>query len=256
MINYSQILHKIGSFMHKNSPAIFTALGVTGVITTTALAIEITPSANDILEDIKETNGELTAKDYLVVAKDFYIPTIASGAATIGCIIAAHTISTKRTAAIATAYSIAEASLTRYQNTLLQELGEDTAKKISEKVAENYISEYPVREDEVVQTNNGDSLCFDPISARYFRSSHNELMRAQNDLNYILLSESFVPLNELYDILGMEPLADIVGEEFGWSAVKGQIEFDLNHATVAPNGEPCIILNYIVGPEHDFRHIY
>lgn len=255
MGKYSQIMQKIGTFMHKNSPAIFTALGVTGVITTTALAIEITPAASDVLDEIKDANGEITPKDYLMVTRDFYIPTIASGVATIGCIIAAHTISSKRTAAIATAYSIAEASLTQYQSALVQELGEDTAKKIAERVAENKMNEHPVVEEDIISTENGVSLCFDPYSGRYFRSSYNELMRAQNDLNYILVAEQFVPLNTLYDLLGLEPLAEVTGEELGWSSVRGLVEFNLT-AKPAPNGEPCLVLDFLVGPEYDFRHIY
>ncbi len=255
MANYSQIMHKIGSFMHKNSPAIFTALGIAGVVTTTALAIEITPAANDILEDIQDTNGEITPKDYLLVTRDFYIPTIVSGAATIACIIAAHRISSKRMAAVATAYSIAEASLTQYQSALVQELGEDAAKKVVEKVAENRMNEHPLVEEEIVSTENGVSLCFDPCSGRYFRSSYNDLMRVQNELNYILVAESFVPLNTMYDLLGLEPLAEIIGEEMGWSSVKGLVEFDIT-AKPAPNGEPCLILGFLVGPEHDFRNIY
>lgn len=248
-------MHKFGTLLHKNSPTILTGMAVAGTITSTAMAIQVTPRAKELLDDIEEANGKVTWRDYLTIVKDFYIPTIASEAATIACIIASNRISAKRTAAIAAAHSIMETTLAKYQNQIIDEFGEDAAQKIAEKVDASYIRDNPVQENLIIETNKGESLCYDRITGRYFRTDYSELKSAQNELNYRLISEMFVPLNDLYEILGLETVDEIVGEELGWSIARGQVEFRIT-SDIASNNEPCFVLGFDIWPEHNYRSVY
>lgn len=248
-------MRKVGTLLHKNSPTILTGIAVAGTVTSTVMAIQVTPQAKELLDDIEEVNGKLTWKDYLTIVKDFYIPTIVSETATIACIIASNRISAKRTAAIAAAHSIMETTLAKYQNQILEEFGEDAAQKIAEKVDASYIRDNPVQEDMIIETHKGDSLCYDRLTGRYFRTDYSELKSAQNDLNYKLINEMFVPLNDLYEILGLDIVDEAVGDELGWSIARGQVEFRIT-ADIASNGEPCFVLGFDIYPEHNYRSIY
>lgn len=251
----SDAVHKFGGLLHKNSPTILTGMAVAGTVTSTVMAIQVTPRAKALLDGIEEANGEVTWKDYAIIVKDFYIPTILSEAATIACIIASNRISAKRTAAIAAAHSIMETTLSKYQNQIMEDFGEHAANKIAEKVDASYILENPVDESMVIETSKGGSLCYDPLSGRYFRTDISELKSAQNELNYRLINETFIPLNDLYEILGLDILHEVVGDELGWSISRGQVEFRLT-AQIASNGEPCIVLGYDIYPEYNYRSLY
>ena len=248
-------MHKIGGLLHKNSPTILTGMAVAGTITSTVMAIQVTPRAKALLDGIEEANGEVTWKDYVIIVKDFYVPTILSEAATIACIIGSNRISNKRLAAVAAAHSIVESTLAKYQEQVMEEFGENAARKIVEKVDASHVLENPVDETSIIDTTKGKFLCYDPLSGRYFRSDIAALKSAQNDLNYRLINELFVPLNDLYDILELDELHEVVGEELGWSIAKGQVEFRLT-SQIASNNEPCIVLGYDIYPEYNYRSLY
>ena len=61
----------------KHSPAILTALGIGGFITTTVMAVKVTPKAMEDIENKKKTEGKekLTRKETIqVVWKHYAIP--------------------------------------------------------------------------------------------------------------------------------------------------------------------------------------
>ena len=108
----SNVFNTTKVFIKKHSPEILTGIGVTGMITSTMLAVKATPKALILIEDAKDVkNNELTTLETIKVAWKPYIPAVVTGIASTACIIGASTVNYKRNAALATAYAISEKTL-------------------------------------------------------------------------------------------------------------------------------------------------
>ena len=92
------------------------------------------------------------------------------GGLTIACIISAHTVNHKRNAALASLYSLTEKSLREYQAKVIETIGKNKERQVRNAVAEQNIKENPVSTKEVKITGKGETLCYDAISGRYFKS--------------------------------------------------------------------------------------
>ena len=70
-------MNKFNLFMRAHSPSILTAIGASGVIITTILAVKATPKAMKIIETEELLKSErLTTKEKIQVAWKPYIPCI------------------------------------------------------------------------------------------------------------------------------------------------------------------------------------
>lgn len=256
--NLSKIVRRVQHTLGKYSPQILTGIGVAGMITTVVLAVKATPKALDLIEDKKEEldTDKLTVIDTVKVAWKPYIPAMATGVLSTVCIIGGNAVGTRRTAALAAAYKISETALHEYKDAIIETVGEEKAKEVKEKVAQNKLDKNPVVEKQIIVTNKGTFLCYDSLSGRYFQSDIETIRKAQNDINDYLFSEDYASLNMFYDFLGLEHTR--LGAELGWKIDSGtlQIEFDSTLASdksqgIAP-GTPCLVLDYNVAPKYEF----
>lgn len=238
--------------VRKNSPTILTGLGVAGLITTTVLAVKATPKALALIEEAEDKQMEnLEPLEVVKVTWKCYIPAALMGGITIGCMIGANSINLRRSAALASAYSIAETTLKEYQAKVVETIGEAKARKIKEDIAEDKMKKNPVQNTEVIITGKGDMLCFDVLSGRYFKNNIENLRKIQNDFNHNLISEMYVSLNELYYAIGLPGVK--VGDDLGWN-VDTMIEFSFS-SKLTEEGEPCLVVDYLVGPKEEYRHL-
>ena len=101
----------------------------------------------------------------------------------------------------------------------------------------------------VIITSNGNTLCKDSVSGRYFRSDVDTIKKAINTINRRLTYENYVSLNELYSEIGLDSVKN--GDLIGWNLDQGLIEptFD---TCLAENDEPCVVIDYYVAPRYDF----
>lgn len=253
--------------IEQNSPAILTGLGTVGIITTAVFAVQATPKALELIDAKAHENGfepEVNDPAYgwgLAVLKPVelvqttwkcYVPAVAMGTVTIACFIGAHKISTTRNAALASLYSLTEKTFKDYRENVIKRLGEKEEKEIHDEVVEKRLVEAPIGEGAVIQGIGGNYLCYDTLTGRYFRSDRESIRSAVNDLNKQLIDEVFVDMNDLYYALGLPQVE--IGKQLGWNTDK-MLDIDFV-AKVATNGEPCIVLDYIVLPTSDFRRFY
>ena len=68
-----------------------------------------------------------------------------------------------------------------------------------------------------------------------------------NKLNYRLIQEQFITLNEFYEELDLPDIK--IGYDLGWLVDKGLIDICFG-ANISETGEPCIAMNYEVVPEY------
>lgn len=255
---FKTILKTFAKGIGKHSPAILTGIGITGMAVATVLAVKSTPKAMELIEEKKkETDAEeLTKKEVVETAWKCYIPTIILFAVSVSCVIFASRTNYKRNTALAGAYAVAEASLKDYKNyrtEVIKEIGEEKEKTIRDKVVKNRMEKEPNDGQPIVIANQGDILCYDLLSGRYFKSDINKMQKAVNELNRQLISEMMVSLNELYYELGLDYLK--IGEELGWNIDDGLVELNFS-SQLTKDGTPCIVLDFVNPPKYDFDRLF
>lgn len=250
--NLATITKDIRKFASKRSPEILTGIGIAGMITTTILAVRATPKALELIEEQKEEESvdELSSFEVVKVAWKPYIPAMVTCVVSAACLIGASSVNTKRNAALATAYKLSETALSEYREKVVETIGEKKERIVRDKVAEERVKKNPVSKNEVIVTGNGKTLCFDPISGRYFMCSIETIKRAENDLNKQMLHDisGYVSLNEFYDELGLDHTS--VGNDLGWNTNQ-LIDIDFS-SQLNDNGEPSVVLDYLVAPKCDY----
>ena len=235
-------------------------MGVFGLVTTTVMAIEATPKALELLEAekdriYKDWDGPreeivLSNKTILDLTYKCYIPTAVMGSLTVACIIGANSINLRRNAALATVYSLTEATLKEYQSKVVSTIGEVKEKAIKDEIAKDKIEKNKPKKSNVVITGKGDTLCYDSISGRYFKSDIEKIKSSVNELNRDLLYEMFVSLNDVYYALGLSNIK--MGDQMGWHIDNGMILFDYS-SQLTEDGVPCLVIDYLISPRFDYR---
>ena len=250
--NMSNIIKKTRNSISKHSPGILTGLGIAGMITSTILAVKATPKAMRLLEEKKEVLEceKLSKKEVFKTTWKCYVPSVLTAGASVGCLIGANSVNVRRNAALATAYSISETAFREYRSKVLDTVGAKKEKLIRDKVAEERINNDPVGRKEIFITDKGNTLCYDTISGRYFRSDIDKIKKAENELNKQMLDEMYISLNEFYEALGLGRTKQ--GDLLGWNIDGGLIELDFS-SQIAEDGTPCLVIDYWVAPKYDYN---
>lgn len=278
MKNIIEITENLAGLFSKNSPTILTGMAVAGLVTTTILGIKATPKALQVIDDFVwdkyeeevEDKDKVSFAEWLGVETDdgyswsdrvnypskmevikltwkVYLPTVITGAVTVGCIIGAHHISLRRNAALASLYGLTETAFKEYKSKVVETIGRNKELKIRDEIASDRIKRNPPGTSEIILTGRGPVLCFDTLSGRYFRSDIEQIRKVVNELNHNMLSEMFLPLNELYYALGLSNIS--IGDQIGWDVESGMVEISFS-TQLTSEGEPCLVLNYNVEPKH------
>lgn len=270
-VNLSKIAKSVRTAMKKHSPEILTGIGIAGMVTTVIMAVRATPKALMLIEEEKrhrncelldeaEKSGQdncnqVTRLQSLEVVKTTwkcYIPAAVTGIMSVVCLIGANSVNVRRNAALATAYALSESALKEYQEKVIETIGEKKEKTVRDTIAKDKIDNNPVSNREVIITGKGDTLCFDAISGRYFKSDIDKLKKAENEMNRQMREEMYISLNDFYYEIGLNNIK--IGEDLGWYIDDGYI--DLNFSSqLADDGTPCLVINYQVSPRYDFRKI-
>jgi hypothetical protein len=242
----------IKPFATKHEPEILMAMGIGGMIFSIAWGIKATFKAARAIDNYKETYGKekLNAKEVIKLTWKQYLPVVISTVASVPCIIASNSVSNKRYAALATAYTVTETALQEYQDKVKEVVGDKKAKEIKEAVSGDKVEQTYQGGNQIVMTNNGTSLFFEPLSGRYFMSSWNDIAKAANELNAKALSgfSNFTSLNDWFQELGLE--STDMGEEVGWNVMDGInniIDISIS-SHVTKDNVPCGAISYNVRP--------
>jgi len=228
-------LNIIKKVLNKNSPAILTGLAISGTITTAYLTGKASYKAGQILYEYSE---EMPPKEKLEMIWKLYIPSAISGVATIGCIISATKISSKRAAAAYSILSVSEKAFEEYREKVVEKLGEKKEKEIHDEAVQERITKSPP--NTTIIAEEGKVLCCELLTGRYFNSDMQTLRKAQNDINAQIISDAYVCLNDFYYIVGL-PYTSNSGN-YGWTSEK---LLDLEFTTVlSEDSKPCIAFDY------------
>lgn len=231
--------------LRKEAPAIFSLAGIAGFVGAVGLAIKATPTAMDILEeyapDPEATDNEvLMEKAKLVVP--IYLPTIGTMCISAGMILWSSQLSRYRHEAVTTMYLASQGYLYKLQERMIEEVGPKKAEVIRTKAAG------PTGPTPVQYITDGNVLCFDHYSGRYFNVDSIESVRsAINSLNETLYSDSFVSINDFYYEIGLGYVE--FGDQMGWFVEEGSIKLSLGSMLTEDN-KPCVVVTFEVSPRY------
>ena len=238
----------------KYSPGILTGIGIAGMIGATFMAVKATPKALYLIEAKKEESEveELTTVETIKTCWKCYIPATLTTVVSAACLIGASTVSAKRNAALATAYSISEAALREYQEKVVEVVGEKKEKAVRDAVAKDQIERDPVTKSEVVIIDsNSNTLCYEPLSGRYFKSTIDKIKKAEIKLDRQMIQEMYVSLNDFYWEIGLDETD--LGDKMGWNLSKGYMDLSFS-SQLADDGTPCAVIVYGIPPVYDYQN--
>lgn len=252
MNKFSLVAKNLGGVISKNSPSILTGIAVTSFLSTVIFAVKVTPKAYELIkQDSREAHDgdpyAFTMPEAIVSAWKEYIPAIIFGSLTIVCIIGANKINTRRNAALAGLYSLTETAFKEYKSKVTETIGKGKEQKIRDAISEDHIRKNPVGQAEVIFTGKGEVLCYDNLSGRYFKGDIEKIRRAQNTINIQLMSDVFIPLNEFYLELDLNPID--LGRDVGWDINRKPLDISFS-AQLSETNEPCLVLDYEVIPQY------
>ena len=251
------LLRNTKVFWKRNGSTILTCAGAVGLVTTTVMAVKATPKALRLIEEKKE-ELEFERDEFVTLSKSeviktcwkCYIPSAVTGAVSIACLVGASSANLKRNAALATAYTLSETALKEYQEKVVETIGEKKEQVVRDAIAKDKIDKQPVTTSEVIITEKGNTLCFDSVSGRYFKSDIEKLKKAENELNRRMRDEMYISLNDFYYEIGIKTID--LGDELGWNIDKGYINLKFS-SQLADDGTPCLVMSYHVAPRYDYR---
>lgn len=210
----------------KYSPEILIALGlITGVgcvVTTAMSAIKVSKKLDEtkqLLADaeegakeeaLEEVTNEIKIEAAKEIGKDILLPA-ALGVASVACTLGGFGIMRNRAISYAAAYEAVNQSLKHYRESVQEQLGEETEKKIYDQVCEN----------DKTKKDTRPSYC--PYS-RFWDESKEFSDDRVYDLQYISSAEAiadatlkrdgYIFLNDVYKMLGFKPTN--YGQYVGW----------------------------------------
>lgn len=257
---------KVG--LTKNAPTILTVTGITAMASSTYWAVKATPKALALKEkaEVEKNKKAGTFKgdrvnDWIPLSKieivqtcwRCYAPAFITGVLGAACLVGANSMNLRKNAALAAAYALSETNFKEYREKTLEEVGEKKEEKIRNAVAEEKITKNPVNTSTVLETGNGDTLCYDAICGRYFKSSIEKLKSALNELNMELVQDGYVSLNQYYDLIGLPD--GMLGDDLGWSINDhhATVQLDLSAQLTKDEAQtPCMVVSFKYGPIYNY----
>lgn len=208
------MLSAVRLFAKSNSSSILTGFAITGVITTGIFAGKASIKAEKVLEGLSEE--ELDRKEKLKRVAPIFMPAIISGAATIFCICATHSIDTQKQMALMSAYSLSEHAMKSMEDAM----SDKKLKQVKETIFENDVKKNPPKEEQIYDTGKGKTKFRDGIFGGDFYADIEYVKSVFNKYNKMLNDGDIVYVNDLRWDLGL-PQTEM-GSVLGWDC--GQLD--------------------------------
>jgi len=269
----SEVTKKGAKLLEENSSVLLTAGGVIGTITTGVLAGRGGFKAARIIDEAKEEMAnDLNRRhdgseiEKIVFAKDVSLPTsemakilaphiippVLTGSLTIGAIIFAHRLNAQKITALVAAYGLADKRLDEYKAKVSEHLTGPKKEKLETEIAQDRVNTTPGHDRVIIVEGDGDVLCFDEPTGRYFKSSPEKIKRAVNATNAEILRHGGAPASYFYDELELPPTS--WSNELGWSRGE-QVELAFNYVR-DPNERPCLSIDFKKMPSEEWNTDY
>lgn len=193
--------------------ALLTVTSCIGVAATGLMAIRDTKKS----EKISEYQDEKDLKLYFKRKICDYIPTIAVGGATVGCIVTNHVLTAKEFKALTTVAASTAALLEKYKVAIEEEFGKDGAEKVVRNVANKRFKEVGGVAGTDVLLDDGSELFYMEFNDTFFRSSKTKVLNALYEFNKEFAENQEISVSRLEELLEIEPNVRFWDEDYGFS---------------------------------------
>lgn len=248
-----KLLKRLGDAAYRQAPEILLGLGIVGLVSTVVIAVRATPKAMELMEEAKKEKGveELDAFDKAKATWKCYMPAAVTGLSSIACLLLSNSTKSSRYAALSAACSLSETAFKEYREKNAEIIGEKKEQAVRDAVNADLIAKHPMGPQNVIVTNRGNTLCYDPWSDRYFYHDVERLKRAALKISQWMLDDIYATLNDYYREIGLRETK--IGDEIGWNVNRGGLlELRLS-AQLYDEETPCIVLDYVQPPKSDFQ---
>lgn len=257
-MKFRDLTSKTSKIVADNSPAILTAIGVTGVVTTAYLTGRASFKAAEVLREanmmaipsgttVDSFDGLLSNHQKIEAVWKLYIPAFGVGSMSVAAIVFANRIGTRRAAAMTAAYALSERAYSEYKDKVVDQIGKVKEQKVRDEIAQDRVSALPANQ-QVIITNGGKQLFMDAYSSRVFESDMETVKKAQNDTNHEILNHGYASLSDLYGRLGLPNTK--ISDDLGWNSDK-LMEMTFS-TTLTDDQRSCIVVDFTVAPVRSF----
>lgn len=238
------LLKPVAQFASRHSREILLAISVAGVVTTAVFAADGHSKAQDIRYEVDPEDRGKTVWNAVKARWTYYVPAVGSGVLTVSAILMGARVASKQIAALTVAYSASEKALDSFRKAANKVIRDPKQRKeLEETVATEHIMSSEKKADAVF-IGDGQILCHDAYSGRYFSSTREDIRRAVNDINAELLANDYASLNMFYTAIGLKEVRS--GDELGWNT---DHRCDVVFApAMDAKGRPCIDIAFKPDP--------
>ncbi|MCF0239897.1 MAG: hypothetical protein HUJ62_05595 [Streptococcus gallolyticus] len=254
-MDLSNVVKSVGSALSKNAPAILGGSAVCGVVLTGYISYKTAPH----IEEAIEITRDKPVKDKIIYVGKASAPVICLTGATVACVVAANSMQIKRTASIATAYSLTAKAFADFKENTTKVFGRTSKQKIFDSIAKDKMDKVSDKtlvkvEDDFDFEEEEKQRCFDMYFGRPFKSTAEEIRAAENRLNKGLISNlDFVTVNDLYYELDI-PMTE-AGDQLGWD-IHGNGPLNIIFSSTVRNDKPYLTINYDPEPKPKYNYWY
>lgn len=251
MATLSNLLKQGGKLISDNSPVILTTTAVAGVLTTAILSAKAAVKADHILrleDEFRELTWTPSLKEQLELTWKCYIPPVLAASSTIVAILGANHISSRRTATALSLYSLTDTAFREYKDKVVEVIGASKEQKVHDVIAEERMTANPPSREIIVA--EGEILCCELYTGRYFKSTQENIRRAENDVNFEINQSMYASLDDFYHAVNL-PSTEL-SNEVGWN-VDNRLE--LQFSWVGFEGKPALGFSYRTAPSPNFTKL-
>lgn len=242
------IVQRVSRAVRDNSPAILTAVAISGVLGIAIVSAKAGYRAG--IADSQSKTPPETLKERFVEHWRKFVPSAVIGGVAIGSVIGMNSVHSRRTAAVMSAFTLADKSLKEYTAKVVEKIGDKAEREIRDEIAKEDLATVPMYQSHVIDTHLGESYIYDSLSGRYFRGDIELVRKAVNDINAECLEFGYASHNDFYDKIGLPKV--VLGEELGWN-INNRME--LNYSSQIVDNKPMFYLEYVVFPAKKYyRH--
>jgi hypothetical protein len=155
-------------------------------------------------------------------------------------------ISTRRAAALASAYTVSQEFFKEYKKSVVDHIGRDKEKKIREEVAQKVVAKNPP--PAMIVMSGKDCWVHDDFTDRWFKSSYEALEQAAIDINFQIINDGSATLSDFFKLLGVTHAA--IYEEVGWNR-NAKLELSIG-GTVTEDKTPALTLDFLTVPVREY----
>lgn len=221
-----------GKFIEKNAPVLAAGIAITGMLTAVISAVKAGPEVSKALEEAELKKNEKALKERMedgndetpiveltwkekgfIYAKHYWktvLLVLLSATAMIGSV---H-FGNKKIRALTIIAATAESNLTELEKATRAIVGDKKFDQIKNKFIDQEIESNPPKEGFIANTNNGTTLCYEPIFGTYYWSDISAVNKAYTEYYDTYAHTRCVYMEDLYHLLGISPTftPDIAGE--------------------------------------------